>query len=260
MGLIDTHCHLDFAQFDTDRDRVLERAVAAGVSVLINPGADLESSRRAVTLAGRYECVFAAVGVHPHAAATLDDAALDELRQLAAHPRVVAIGEIGLDYYRDLSPRSQQQVALVRQLELAVDLALPIIIHQREAADDVMTALRRWRGMAVDAPRGVLHAFSGDLAMAREAIGLGFCLGIAGPVTFQNARQLPEIIPQLPVDCLVIETDAPYLTPHPHRGQRNEPAYLPLVAHRVAGLMHQPLERLVHQLTTTACRLFRLPC
>jgi TatD DNase family protein len=258
VGLIDTHCHLDFTQFDGDRERVWQRALAAGVAVLINPGADLESSRRAVRLAERNERVFAAVGVHPHAAATLDDAALDELRQLAAHPRVVAIGEIGLDYYRDLSPRVQQQMALTKQLELATEMHLPIIVHQREAADDVMAALRRWRSIAIDRPRGVLHAFSGNLAMAREAIQLGFCIGVAGPVTFQNARQLPEVISRLPVDSLVVETDAPYLTPHPHRGQRNEPAYLPLVVHRVAELVSQPPEMAAAQLTATARRLFRL--
>jgi TatD DNase family protein len=259
VTLIDTHCHLDFAQFDPDRDAVVERAVAAGVAVLINPGADLESSRRAVALAARCDRVFAAVGVHPHAAATVDEAALVELRRLAAHPRVVAIGEIGLDYYRDLSPRSQQRAALMMQLDLAAELALPVIIHQRDAADDLLSILRHWYGLADAPPRGVFHAFSGDLAMAQEVTGLGFYIGIAGPVTFQNARRLPDIIPRVPPDCLVVETDAPYLTPHPHRGQRNEPAHLSLVAHRVAELLGQPPEEVERQLTANARRLFRLP-
>ena len=260
MTLIDTHCHLDFAQFDPDRDAVVERAVAAGVAVLINPGADLESSRRAVALAARCDRVFAAVGVHPHSATTLDDVVLDELRQLATQERVVAIGEIGLDYYRDLSPRDAQQSALTKQLELAADLGLPVIIHQRDAATDLMEALRRWRGLAVEPPIGVLHAFSGDLQMALDAVQMGFCIGVAGPVTFQNARQLPEIVAQLSAGCLVIETDAPYLSPHPHRGQRNEPAYLPLIARRVAELRNRPLAEQAYELTTTARRLFRLPC
>ena len=260
MTLIDTHCHLDFAQFDPDRDEVLERAMAAGVTVLINPGADLESSRRAVALAERHNGVFAAVGVHPHAAATVDEAALVELRRLAAHPRVVAIGEIGLDYYRDLSPRAQQRAALRMQLDLAAELALPVIIHQREAADDLMEVLRRYCDVAVEPPIGVLHAFSGDLQMALGAVQLGFCIGVAGPVTFQNARQLPEVVTQLPAGCLVIETDAPYLSPHPHRGQRNEPAYLPLIARCVAELRNHTLIEQACELTTTTRRLFRLPC
>jgi TatD DNase family protein len=258
-GLIDTHCHLDFEQFDSDRDRVLELAAAAGVTKLINPGTDLPSNRRAVALAGRYDHVFAAVGIHPHEASTLDEETLDELRRLAANPKVVAIGEIGLDYYRDLSPRPQQRAAFDAQLALAAELSLPVIIHQREAAQDVMAALKQWCSHAPGGSSGVLHAFSGDLAMAKEAVALGFCIGVAGPVTFQNARRLPEIIPQLPVDHLLVETDAPYLTPHPYRGQRNEPSYLPLVARRVAELLGLPLDVLSRQVTDNASRLFSIP-
>ena len=259
MGLIDTHCHLDSDRFDADREAVLERAAAAGVSILIDPGADLESSRRAVGLAHRCERVFAAVGIHPHEASTLDDGALDELRRLAAHPKVVAVGEIGLDYYRDLSPRPQQRSAFEAQLALAAELHLPVIVHQREAAADVMAVLKAWAGGGLDGARGVLHAFSGDLAMAQEAVALRFFIGVAGPVTFQNARRLAEIVSQLPVDRLLIETDAPYLAPHPHRGQRNEPAHLPLVAGRVAELVGLPLDALAVTLAENARRLFRLP-
>jgi TatD DNase family protein len=257
-GLIDTHCHLDFEQFDADRDRVLELATAAGVTTLINPGADLPSSRRAVALAGRFGQVFAAVGIHPHEASTLDQETLEELRRLAATPKVVAIGEIGLDYFRDLSPRSQQRAAFDAQLALAAELRLPVIIHQREAAQDVMAALKGWPGAPSGRLRGVLHAFSGDLAMAKEALALGFCIGVAGPVTFRNAQWLSEIIPQLPVVQLLIETDAPYLTPHPYRGQRNEPAHLTLVARRVAELVGLPLDALSHQLAKNTANLFRL--
>jgi TatD DNase family protein len=259
VGLVDTHCHLDFEQFDVDRDAVLERAVAAGVTTLVNPAADIASSRRAVALAERCERVFAAVGVHPHEAATLDGAAMAELRHLAAHSRVIAIGEIGLDYYRDLSPRRQQMAAFEAQLDLAADLGLPVIVHQREAAEDVLAVLRGWRSRSTGRPGGVLHAFSGDMAMAREAIELGFGIGVAGPVTFTNARQLPDIVPQLPLDWLVIETDAPYLTPHPHRGRRNEPAYLPLVAHRVADLLGLKPDQLAARLAENAHRLLHVP-
>ncbi len=170
--MIDSHCHLDFPHFAEDRGDVLARAAAAGVTAIINPGTDLESSRRALTLAESHNNVYAAVGVHPHDASSLTEETISQLSQLAAHPEVVAIGEIGLDYYRDLSPRAQQIAAFEAQLSLAAQLDLPVIVHQREAADDVLSALRSW---AVGGHPGcVLHAFSGDLAMANEAILLSF--------------------------------------------------------------------------------------
>ena len=255
--MIDSHCHLDFPHFNPDRDEVLARAVEAGVTAIINPGTDLESSRRALALTERYDNVYAAVGVHPHDASTLDRRTIDELRRLAVHPKVVAVGEIGLDYYRDLSPRAAQRAAFDAQLALAAELNRPVIIHQRESAADVMAALRDWA--VVGHPGGVLHAFSGDGAMAQEAVALGLSVGIGGPVTFKNARRLPEVVPSLPASCLVIETDAPYLTPHPYRGKRNEPAYVALVAERVAQLRGLPVEELSRQLAGNTVRLFRLP-
>lgn len=255
--MIDSHCHLDFPHFDQDRDAVLARAVESGVIAIVNPGTDLESSRRAVELAERYEGVYAAVGVHPHDAFSLDRQTLAELRQLASHPQVVAIGEIGLDYYRDLSPRAQQRAAFDDQLALATELELPAIIHQRESAVDVMSALREW---ATDDHLGcVLHAFSGDMEMAEEAVALGFFIGVGGPLTFKNARRLPEIVVELPLNRLLIETDAPYLTPHPYRGKRNEPAYVALVAERLAQLRGLPPDELSRQLTDNTRSLFRLP-
>lgn len=253
---VDSHCHLDFPQFEADRDQVLARAVEAGVTTIINPGTDLESSRRAVALAERYENVYAAVGVHPHDASTLGPKTLGELRQLAAHPKVVAIGEIGLDYYRDLSPRAQQRAAFEAQLALAADLDRPVIIHQRESADDVMATLRDWA--TGGHPGCVLHAFSGDAAMANEVVSLGFFIGVGGPLTFKNARRLPEIIPHVSLDYLLVETDAPYLTPHPYRGRRNEPAYVVLVAQRLAELRRLAPEVLSQRLADNARRLFRL--
>jgi TatD DNase family protein len=255
--MIDTHCHLDFPHFDEDRDEVLVRAVDAGVTAVINPGTDLESSRRAVALTERYDNVYAAVGVHPHDASTLGHQTLFELRQLAAHPKVVAIGEIGLDYYRDLSPRAQQRTAFESQLALAADRDLPVIIHQRESETDVTVALRDWAGGGH--PGCVLHAFSGDQAMADEAVSLGFYIGVGGPLTWRKPdRRLPEIIAHLPLGCLVVETDAPYLTPHPNRGKRNEPAYVVLVAERLAQLCGLSFNELSRQVTRNALRLFRL--
>ena len=254
--MIDTHCHLDFSHFDEDRDDVLARATEVGVTTVINPGTDLESSRRAVALAERYDNVCAAIGVHPHDASTMNGQALSELRHLAAHPKVVAIGEIGLDYYRDLSPRAQQRTAFETQLSLAAELDLPVIIHQRESAADVMAALREWA--AGGHPGCVLHAFSGDEAVADEAVSLDFFVGVGGPLTFKNARRLPEILPRLPTGCIVLETDAPYLTPHPYRGKRNEPAYVALVAGRLAELLGLSLDQLSRLTTDNALRLFRL--
>ena len=251
--LTDTHAHLDFPQFDDDREEVIARALAAGVGIIINVGTDLASSRRAVTLAEAYPQIYAAVGVHPHDAKTLTDEALAELGELARHPKVVAIGEIGLDFYRDLSPRNVQREAFERQLALAQELGKPVIIHDREAHAEVMAILRRWPGL-----RGVLHCFSGDLDMAHEAIEMGFYISVAGPVTFKNARRLPEIVRQLPLERLLIETDCPYLAPHPYRGRRNEPAYVRLVAQKVAELKGMSLERVARVTTANARQLFGL--
>jgi TatD DNase family protein len=255
--MIDSHCHLDFPHFDEDRDEVVARAVGAGVTAVINPGTDLESSRRAVTLTERYDNVYAAVGIHPHNASTFRSQTLSELRQLAAHPKVVAIGEIGLDYYRNLSPRAQQRAAFESQLTLAADLDLPVIIHQRESGTDVLAALRSWAEGGH--PGCVLHAFSGDQEMADEAVSLDFFIGVGGPLTFKNARRLPEIVPTLPPSCLMVETDAPYLAPHPFRGKRNEPAHVVLVAQRLAQLRNLSLNELSRQVTENTVRLFRLP-
>lgn len=253
MELIDTHAHLDFPQFDGDREEVIERALAAGVKCIVNVGADLASSRRAVALAEEHPQIYAAVGVHPHDAKTLTDEALAELRELTHHPKVVAIGEIGLDFYRDLSPRDKQREAFKRQLALAQELDKPVIIHDREAHAEVMETLRRWQGL-----HGVLHCFSGDLEMARKAIELGFYISIAGPVTFKKARRLAEIVHQLPLKHLLIETDSPYLTPHPHRGKRNEPAYVKLVAQRIAALKEVPPETVARTTTDNARAVFGL--
>jgi TatD DNase family protein len=261
MNLIDSHCHLDFSQFDSDRDQVLARARQAGVTALVNPGADMPSSRRAMALAQEHDPVFAAVGIHPHDASTLDDKNLDELARLAANPKVVAIGEIGLDYYRDLSPRPQQRTAFEEQLALADRLDMPVIIHCRDAADDVMAVLHAWQGSRTGsgAPVGVFHAFSGDLAMAEAVVDMGFLIGVGGPLTYKNARHLPDVAAGLPVEALVLETDAPYLTPHPFRGKRNEPAYVSLVAEKLADLRRTPADLLCDQISRNTRRAFRLP-
>jgi len=260
--LVDTHAHLDFSKFDTDRPAVVERARAAGVATIVNVGTDLVSSRRAVDLANEYEAVYAAVGVHPHGAKKLDGETLGELRELAQRPKVVAIGEIGLDYYRNLSPPEAQRRAFQAQLAWAAKLGKPVIIHDRDAHDEILEALTKWAA-GLDNPGlagrlGVLHTFSGDLEMAERAIDLGFYISISGPVTYQNARQLPEIVRALPLDRLLVETDCPFLAPEPYRGKRNEPAYTRLVAECIAELKGVSFDHLARATTANARRLFGL--
>lgn len=252
MKLIDSHCHLDFIR--EAPQAVLGRAAKAGVHLIVNPGASLDSSRAAVALAERFEEVYATVGVHPHDAKDLDDQVLRELRALAQHPKVIAIGEVGLDYYRNLSPRDVQRRAFERQLELAAELGLPVVVHDRDAHEHVMSALRRW--VSGGERRGVLHAFSGDVTLARKATRLGFYLGIAGPVTFKNAGRLHEVVRQVDLDWLLVETDAPYMTPEPYRGKRNEPAYVRFTAEAIARLRGEDVETVARRTTQNVHRLF----
>ncbi len=242
--LVDSHCHLDLAHFDGDRAAVLERARTAGVGRIVIPGIDVAQCWGALALAEQTPELYVAVGVHPNSSGDFAASTIDELRGLAAHPKVVAIGEIGLDYYWDKVTPEQQAVAFRAQLELAAELGLPVIIHNRDASDDVAAILEAWvesaafrnSQLAIRPYSGVLHAFGGDLALAERAYGWNFLLGIAGPVTFKNARQMHALVPQLRADRLLIETDAPYLTPHPYRGKRNEPGDVALVAEKVAEL------------------------
>jgi len=258
VELIDSHCHLDFEQFDEDREQVLANAAEAGVKRFINPSIDLETSRRVVKLAERYANLYAAVGFHPYGASEVNEEALGRLAELAAQPKVVAIGEIGLDYYRDRASKEVQYQAFEAQLALAKRLNLPVIIHQREAAADTMAVLRRW---AQDGgqPGLVLHAFSGDAAMVEEAAALGFYMGVGGPITFKNAPEFVEVARRMPLDKILVETDAPFLSPHPYRGKRNEPARVALVAEKLAQLFQMELSVLGEQLTTNTEMLFQLP-
>ena len=256
--LIDSHCHLNFNAFDEDRANVLARAAAEGIVAFINPATNLEDSRQIVQMAQEIPNLFATVGVHPNDAAGFDETTLAQLRELAGHPKVVAIGEIGLDYYWDEAPRPVQQDVLGQQLALAKEVGKPVIIHQRDSAADTMAVLRKW-GAGQNHPGLVLHSFSGDMAMAKEAIKLGFYIGISGPVTFKNARNLPDIVAAVPPNRLLVETDAPFLTPHPFRGKRNEPARVKLVAQRVAEIHNRPFEEMSRQFTENTVSLFRLP-
>lgn len=263
MRLVDTHCHLDFNSYDGIRDDVVREAAEAGVTRIINPGTDLARSRAALDLADRYPGVYAAVGIHPNSTAGWSGEALDPLRELAAHPKVVAIGEIGLDYYWDESPKATQWRAFEAQLELAAALELPVIIHNRDASDDVLDILARWVATLPAALRdrpGVLHSFSAPAAAAERGLDLGFYLGFTGPVTFKSADDLRRIAARVPAGRILVETDGPFLTPHPYRGRHpNRPAYVRLIAERLAALRVVPDEEFAAQSTANAERLFRLP-
>ena len=256
--LIDSHCHLNFNAFDEDRTQVIARAKTEGIVAFINPGTNLDDSRQVVALTEEFPELYAAVGVHPNDAATFDESALTQLRELAGHPNVVAIGEIGLDYYWDEAPRPVQRRVFEQQLALAREIGKPVIIHQRDSAADTMDVLRQW-GARGDHPGLVLHSFSGDQAMAEEAIALGFYIGLSGPVTFKNARELPDIVASLPPERLLVETDAPFLSPDPFRGKRNEPARVKLIAERVADLQNLTLAEMSRCLVENTISLFKLP-
>jgi len=240
VTLVDSHAHLDFQQFDPDRDAVIARAQSAGVEWIVNVGVDPTSSRQAVDLATVQEMIFATVGMHPHGAKDLDSTAWVELRALAEEPKVVAVGEIGLDFYRDLSPRDTQRQTFEAQLAWAAELSKPVVIHDRDAHTEIMGILTDW-AQGLEDPSlagrlGVLHTFSGDLAMAEAAVDLGFYISFSGPVTYKNAGRLAGIVQSLPLDRILVETDCPFLAPHPHRGKRNEPAHVRLVVERIAAL------------------------
>lgn len=253
--LVDTHCHLDFESFDGERREVLDRAIAAGVKRVIVPALDLQNCQAVLALAERFAPVYAAVGVHPNSSAKWEDAWLERLREFAAHEKVVAIGEIGLDYYWDKSPPSVQHRAFSQQMALAADLDLPIIVHNREAHDDVVEALAGSPLREKERP-GVLHSFSAPWEIALEALEMGYYLGFTGPVTFKKADDLRSLVARVPIDRLLVETDAPFLTPHPHRGKRNEPAYVLHVAQKVAELRDASLEIVEAMTTENAACLF----
>lgn len=252
---IDSHAHLDDRKYDADRHEMLMRAKENGVAAIVNVGYDLPSSRRSVALAEKYDFIYAAVGIHPHDAGEANEATFEEMKRMAAHPKVVAIGEMGLDYYRNLSPQNVQQEIFRRQIALAKEAGLPVIIHDRDAHGDVMRILKEEK--TGDAG-GVLHCFSGSWEMAVECIKMGFYISVAGPVTFHNAGRLKDIAARVPADRLLIETDAPYLTPEPHRGKRNESAYVLYVAAEIARLRGINPEELGELAAGNTKRLFKI--
>ena len=251
MRLVDTHAHLDDRRYAPDRDAVIARAATESVGI-VTVGADLASSEAAVRLARENAGVWCSVGVHPHDSKTLDRAGLTRLQTLAAEYRVVAIGEIGLDYYRDLSPRDVQRRVFVEQLALAQERRLPVILHNRDGTEDLLRILGEVKLPA----GGVVHSFLGDEALARRFLKLGLHLGIGGPVTYPANDLLRRAVAAVPFDRLVLETDCPYLTPVPHRGKRNEPAYVSLVAQEIARVRGIPVDEVARKTAANASALF----
>lgn len=260
--MIDTHCHINFDAFDSDRAAVIERARSVGVTRIIIPSVDIESADSAIRLTQEVEGIYTAAGIHPTSTADFEDSLIERIAEQAQDKSVVAIGEIGLDYYWDTSPKPIQCRAFEAQLALAARLELPVIIHNRDASDDVIAILEAW---AADLPQslrqrpGVLHSFSAPPEIAERALAIGFYLGFTGPLTYKNADSLRHIAATVPQDRLLVETDAPFLTPIPYRGKRNEPSYIPIMVDRLAALHRVPTDVMAKLTTENAERLFNLP-
>ncbi len=258
--IIDTHAHLDMSVYDEDREDMLARATAAGVVDMISVGTDLESSKRAVALSERYPNVYAAVGIHPHDvnAITMND--IDTLEKIGMNSRVVAVGETGLDFYRDLSPRDRQVIAFLWHLDLADGMGLPIIIHCREAAKEMVELLRSrlMEHPAIGRFRGVIHCFNGDAATVQAYLDMGFHISLGGYIGYPKSTELHEVIKRIPKDRLLIETDCPFLPPQDYRGKRNEPSYLRLTVKKLADIRKETYEETARVTTENARRLFAL--
>ena len=250
---IDSHTHLDDERFDSDRDLVIKNLKANGIDLVVNIGADIASSISTMNLAKTHENIYAAVGVHPHSVSELVGVGLDEIENLARQDKAVAIGEIGLDYYYENSPKNLQKEYFIEQIRLAKKLDLPIVIHSREAVKDTLDIIKSEKSSNL---RGVMHCFSSSVEIAKEYIKLGFYIAIGGVVTFKNARVTKEVAQFIPLENLLIETDCPYLAPEPFRGKRNEPKYIKHTAEEIAKIKEIDLEEIAYSTSANAKKLF----
>jgi TatD DNase family protein len=251
--LFDTHAHLNAVQYNEDLQEVIDRAISEDVSHIVVVGFDRPTIARAIELAEQYDFIYASVGWHPVDAVDMTDDDLHMLEKLAAHPKVVALGEMGLDYYWDKSPKEIQQDVFRRQISLAKKVKLPIIIHNREATADILQILKEENASEVG---GIMHCFSGSVEVAKQCIDMNFFISLGGPVTFKNAKKPKEVAAQIPLEHLLIETDCPYLTPHPFRGKRNEPSYVKYVAEAIAEIKGISFEEVAKATTENAKKLF----
>ncbi len=253
--LFDTHVHLNAEQYDEDVKEVIERAQEAGVKNMVVVGFDRPTIEKAIALVEEYDFLYASVGWHPVDAIDMTDEDLVWIEELASHPKVVALGEMGLDYHWDKSPKDVQKEVFRKQIQLARKVKLPIIIHNREATQDIVEVLKEEKAEEVG---GIMHCFSGSVETARECVDMNFYISLGGPVTFKNAKKPKEVAEAVPLDKLLIETDCPYLAPHPYRGKRNEPAYVKLVAEQIAELKGVSYEEIAQATTENAFELFRI--
>ena len=255
MQLFDSHAHFDDDKFKDDAYEIIENAFNNGVRYILNVGTDIKTSKRSIELAEKFEYVYATVGVHPHEVEKLKDSGEEAMRNLCTHPKVVAVGEIGLDYYYDHSPRELQKSWLTRQLKMAKELNLPFVLHDRDAHEDIMKIIK------TEFPfnkSGVFHCFSGSWEMAKELLNMGFYISVGGSLTFKNAKKTVEVVKNISLDKLLIETDSPYLTPEPFRGRRNDSSYMKLVAEKIAEIRETSLEEIAAITTENAKRLFNI--
>jgi TatD DNase family protein len=259
---VDTHCHLNLEEFSADRGEVIARAAKNGISRMLLPGIDIKTSKIAINCSNEFDAVYAAVGVHPNEGMSWTGESLRELKSLANAVKVVAIGEIGLDYYRDFAPKELQRSIFSQQLDFAAEAQLPVIVHNRDASEDIINILVDWHNNLVDTGSeladhpGVLHSFSGTLEMANEMAAHHYRIGISGAVTFRNAQNLQSVVTALPISSIVIETDSPYQTPHPYRGKRNEPSNVRIVAEKIAELKAITVEEVTRVTSAEADKLF----
>ncbi|NLI57374.1 MAG: TatD family hydrolase [Clostridium sp.] len=251
----DSHAHYDDKRFDNDREEIIKDAFDNGVSYILNASSSRQSVAKSIFLANEFENVYAAIGIHPHDAKDMDEDFLQELKSHAKNQKVVAVGEIGLDYHYDFSPRDVQKFWFKKQIDLAKDLKLPIIIHDREAHQDILDIVKNEKASDVG---GVFHCFSGSVEMAREVLNNNFHISLAGPITFKNAKKAVEVAEYVPIDRLLIETDSPYLTPEPFRGKRNYSAFVKFVAEKIAEIKGMELEEVAQKTTSNAKRLFKI--
>lgn len=253
---IDTHVHIDVSDFDEDREVVIERARKNGVRYMVNIGCDVESSYRSMELAEQYDFIYATAGIHPHDVKSIDENTYAHLRQLLLHPKVIALGEIGLDFFKNYSPQGEQRTHFQNQVQLAREMNKPIIIHSRDAKEDIISILSEFYPKDPTATSGIFHCFSGDQELAEKALEMGFYISFSGVITFKNAEELREVAKTIPADRLFAETDCPYLTPVPHRGKRNEPAYVNFTTEKLAEIRGLKIEDVQRTMALNFFELF----
>ena len=251
----DSHAHYYDEQYDSDRNEVLKKAYDSGVKYILSASSDVASAIENISLARQFDFVYTAVGIHPHNVIDINNNIISAMADFAAFPKVVAIGEIGLDYFYDNTPREAQKIAFAKQIYMAVNLKLPIIVHDRDAHEDTLSILKNENARKAG---GVLHCFSGSVEMAREVLNNNFYISVGGPVTFKNARKLIDVVKYVPDDRLIIETDCPYLTPEPFRGKRNDSSYIRYTAYKIAEIKGTTVEEIARITTANAKRLFNI--